>query len=245
MENYFSGDYSGGAFILFGASHLIGLGLVIAVCLVIWRLRRRFSPRAQTITRWTLLAIIYICEGSWHVWMLAIGAWTIQGMLPLWLCSITSWTMPLLLIWRRYRYYEWAYFMGITGAAMALLTPDLMNFGFPHYRFIEFFTLHGTIIIAVVYMTAVEGFRPRWGSLPRVFLLFNALWLFDAWVNSQIGSNYLYTQGKLPTPSLLDVLGPHPWYLLAMEGLGILVCILLYIPFAWHDLRRQNEKTTQ
>jgi hypothetical integral membrane protein (TIGR02206 family) len=240
MAEFFSRDYSGGAFVLFGPAHLLGLGLVGAVCLGIWLLRERFSNRAQQITRWVLLALIYVCEGSWHVWMLAIGAWTIQGMLPLWLCSITSWTMPLLLIWRSRRYYEWAYFMGILGATMALLTPDLMNYGFPHYRFIEFFTLHGTIIIAVIYMTVVERFRPTWRSLLRIFVFFNVLWLFDAGVNRLIGSNYLYTQGKLPTPSLLDVLGPHPWYLLAMEVLGILVCLLLYLPFALRDMHKSR-----
>jgi hypothetical integral membrane protein (TIGR02206 family) len=238
MENLFSRDYSGQPFILFSSTHLISLGLIALICLVVWLLRERFSSRAQAITRWCLLILIYACEGSWHIWMLSIGAWTIQGMLPLWLCSITSWSMPLLLVWRSHRYYEWAYFMGLIGASMALLTPDLMNYGFPHYRFIEFFTLHGAIIVAVIYMTVVEKFRPTWRSLPRVFVLFNALWLFDAWVNIQIGSNYLYTQGKLPTPSLLDLLGPHPWYLLAMEGLGILVCLLLYFPFQLRDWRR-------
>jgi hypothetical integral membrane protein (TIGR02206 family) len=164
--------------------------------------------------------------------MLVTDQWTIQGMLPLWLCSLTSWTMPLLLIWRNRFYYEWAYFMGTIGAAMALLTPDLTIYGFPHYRFIEFLTLHGLIIVAVVYMTVVEGFRPNWHSLVRVFIIANLYWLFSAVVNSLIGSNYLYTHGKLPTPSLLDFLGPHPWYLLWMEVIGILLCLLLYLPFA-------------
>lgn len=240
MSDFFARDYSGGDFVLFGPAHLTGMGLVAAACLLIWLLRGRWSERGQKITRWGLLALIYACEGSWQVWMLTTGQWTVQGMLPLWLCSVTSWTMPLLLIWRSPRYYEWAYFMGILGAAMALLTPDLMNYGFPHFRFIEFITLHGAIIVAVVYMTVVEGFRPTWRSFPRVFLAFNTLWLFDAWVNSKLGSNYLYTQGKLPTPSLLDVLGPHPWYLMAMEGLGIIVCLLMYLPFAIRDRKRSK-----
>lgn len=242
MLDYFSRDYSGGAFVLFGPSHLIALGMVGLACLALVLLKDRFTPRGQKIMRWGMLAIIYLSESSWHVWMLATGQWTIQGMLPLWLCSVTSWTMPLLLVWRNKRYYEWAYFMGILGASMALLTPDLMNYGFPHYRFIEFLLLHGMVIIAVVYMTVVEGFRPTWRSLPRVFVLFNALWLFDAWVNYRIGSNYLYTAGKLPTPSLLDVLAPHPWYLLEMEGLGLIVCVLLYLPFALRDRRERKKK---
>jgi hypothetical integral membrane protein (TIGR02206 family) len=235
MPDLFARDYSGGAFVLFGRDHLFGLGLVALVCLAIWLLRKRWSDRGRRLTRWGLLGVILISEGSWHVWMLATGQWNIQVMLPLWVCSLTAWTMPLLLIWRSHRYYEWAYFMGIMGAIMALLTPDLMNYGFPHFRFVEFFTLHGTIIVAVVYMTVVEGFRPTWSSLGRVWVFTNLYWLFCALVNSQIGSNYLYTHGKLPTPSLLDVLGPHPWYLLSMELIGVTLALLMYLPFALRD----------
>lgn len=232
MSELFARDYQGGAFVLFGTSHLAALTLVVIACLIIWSQRRHFTERGQKITRWGLLALIYLCEGSWQIWMWTTGQWTIQGMLPLWLCSVTSWSMPLLLIWRNRYYFEWAYFMGVIGAAMALLTPDLTIYGFPHYRFIEFLTLHGAIIIAVVYMTVVEGFRPTWRSLPRVFIIANLYWLFCALINSLIGSNYLYTHGKLPTPSLLDFLGPHPWYLLSMEAIGIILTLLLFLPFA-------------
>lgn len=245
IGDLFARNYHGGAFVLFGAAHLLGLATVALVCLGIGLARKRFSRRAQRNTRWGLLALIYLCEGSWQVWMLVTGQWTIQGMLPLWLCSVTSWSMPLLLILRSQRYYQWAYFMGILGAVMALLTPDLAIYGFPHYRFIEFFTLHGAIIVAIVYMTAVEGFRPNWRSLGGVLIVTNLYWLFCAGVNHLIGSNYLYTQGKLPTPSLLDVLGPYPWYLLAMEGLGVLFCLLLYLPFAIKDLRRHPPPVQQ
>lgn len=240
MAEYFARDYSGGDFVLFGGAHLIGLALVALACLAIWLLRQRWTARGQKITRWVFLGVIYISEGSWHIWMLATGQWTIQVMLPLWVCSLTAWTMPLLLIWRSRRYYEWAYFMGILGALMALLTPDLMNYGFPHFRFIEFFLLHGMLIIATVYMTVVEGFRPTWGSLGRVWVFTNLYWLFCAGVNSLIGSNYLYTHGKLPTPSLLDLLGPHPWYLLWMEVIGVTLAVLMYLPFALHDRARRK-----
>jgi hypothetical integral membrane protein (TIGR02206 family) len=235
LEQFFARDYQGDAFVLFGFSHLITLGIIAAVCLVIALLRRHFSPPLRRLTRYGLLVLIYGSEISWHLWMLAIGQWTLQGMLPFWLCSLTVWTMPLLLIFRNQRYYEWVYFMGLIGASQALLTPDLMIYGFPHFRFIEYFLVHGSIIVAVIYMTVVEGFRPTWRSLPRVLLITNLYWLFCGVVNVLLESNYLYTRGKLPTPSLLDYLGPYPWYLLSMEGLGILLCILLYLPFAVHD----------
>jgi hypothetical integral membrane protein (TIGR02206 family) len=234
-QDLFARDYSGAPFVLFGRDHIIVLITVLVVCLLIWLFRDRWTEKGKTHIRWILFALIYLCEGSWQVWMWAIGSWTIQGMLPLWLCSVTSWTMPLLLIFRRKWYYEWVYFMGIIGASMALLTPDLAQYGFPHFRFIEFFTLHGTIIVSIVYMTVVEGFRPTWGSIPKAVIVTDLFWAFCAMVNSRIGSNYLYTQGKLPTPSLLDYLGPHPYYLIWMEVIGVALCILLYLPFALHD----------
>jgi hypothetical integral membrane protein (TIGR02206 family) len=241
MEQYFSKDYTGGAFKLFGTAHLLALALIVAICLLIVGLRHQFTPSARRCTRWGLLAIIYLSEISWHIWKLAIGEWSIQVMLPLWLCSLTVWSMPLLLVFRNRFYYEWVYFMGLIGASQALLTPDLMNYGFPHFRFIEFLTVHGAIIIAVIYMTVVEKFRPTWHSLVRTILVTDLYWFLCWLVNNQIGSNYLYTQGKLPTPSLLDYLGPWPWYLLSMQGIGIILCILLYLPFAVQDgLRAKN-----
>lgn len=243
IAQYFARDYMGGAFVLFGRDHLIALAIVGVISLLIYRFRDYWTEPAQKATRWGLLALIYLCEGSWQIWMWVIGSWTIQGMLPLWLCSATSWTMPLLLVFRSRKYFEWVYFMGLIGASMALLTPDLMQFGFPHFRFFEFFTLHGALIVAIVYMTCVEGFRPTWKSLPMVFVVTNSFWLFCAWVNSLIGSNYLYTQGKLPTPSPLDYLGPHPWYLLSMEVIGILLCVLLYLPFVIKDKRIHKSLT--
>jgi hypothetical integral membrane protein (TIGR02206 family) len=232
---FFARDYHGEAFTLFGSTHLIGLLVLASICFLVIILNRNSSLTTRTITRWSLLTIIYGCEASWHLWKLATGEWTIQGMLPLWLCSLTAWSMPLLLIARNRRYYEWAYFMGLMGATQALLTPDLMIYGFPHFRFIEYFLLHGTIITAILYMTVIEGFRPAWKSLPFSILITDIYWIFCGIVNSRIGSNYLYTQGKLPTPSLLDYLGPWPWYLLSMEGLGIMICIFLYLPFAIRD----------
>ena len=38
-------------------------------------------------------------------------------------------------------------------------------------------------------------------------------------------------------PSLLDFLGPWPWYLLSMELIGLVLVVLLYLPFAVRDWR--------
>lgn len=156
-------------------------------------------------------------------------------MLPLHLCSLFVFLSAYMLVAKHYKIYEFAYFMGIAGATQALLTPDAGAYGFPHFRAFQVMVSHGCIVTAAVYMTVVEGFRPTWVSYLRVVIGTNLYMLFVGLVNWRLGSNYLFIAHKPETASLLDVLGPWPWYILAMEALGLVLCLLLYTPFAIRD----------
>ena len=84
-------------------------------------------------------------------------------------------------------------------------------------------------------MTAVEGYRPRWQSLLRVAVGANLYVAAVGLVNLWLGSNYMFLMYKPNAPSLLDYLGPWPWYVLAAEPIGVAVFLLLYLPFAIRD----------
>ena len=133
--------------------------------------------------------------------------------------------------------YELVYFLGIGGAIQALVAPDLGPYGFPHFRFIQTITSHGLIIIAAVYMSLVEQMRPTWASLARAVLWMHAYMAVIFVLNSAIGSNYLMLNGKPGTPSLLDLLPAWPAYIAYMEVIGLLTCLLLYMPFAVRSRR--------
>jgi hypothetical integral membrane protein (TIGR02206 family) len=239
MVDYFGLYFDGPPFEYFGLAHLTVIGMVILCIVAILLLRDRFTERQRAWMRYGLAILIVVSESSWHVWALATKQWSIQVMLPLWLCSLTAWLSPLMLIWKMERVYEFIYLMGITGASQAILTPSLTIYGFPHFRFIEFFVLHGALIMGAVWMTAVEKMRPTRRSIIRVVIAMNLFWAFTGLVNELIGSNYLYTHTKLPTPSLLDYLGPHPWYLLSMEAIGLALMLLLYLPFELRDRKQR------
>lgn len=231
MEAYFAVDYQGKPFVLFGPAHLAVVAVVILLSLAIYLARNRFTKRSRKGFAILFCSVILGGELSWHAWRLATGTWNANAMLPLWLCSLTSWTMPLTLLLRRNWHFQFLYPLGFIGAWMALLQPDLMQYGFPHFRFIQFTFVHGTLVLAIVFAIFGLGFRPQIRWFPRILLWFNLYWLFCAFINPLVGGNYLYTAGKLPTPSLLDYLGPWPFYLLAMEVLGILLCLIAYLPF--------------
>jgi hypothetical integral membrane protein (TIGR02206 family) len=237
MGQFFAKDYTGAPFELFGPAHLIALAIVLLANLVLPYLRDHSTPRLRTRFRYTLAVILLVNESLWHIWNYTTGHWTIQTMLPLHLCSVLVWVSAYMLVSKNYTIYEFAYFMGIAGAMQALLTPDAGRYGFPHFRFFQTFISHGSIILAAVYMTVVEGFRPTWKSFQHVFIYGNLYMLVVGAINSLIGSNYLFIMHKPETASLLDLLGPWPWYILVMELIALALCMLLYLPFAIKDRR--------
>lgn len=84
-------------------------------------------------------------------------------------------------------------------------------------------------------MTFVEGYRPTWRSLRRVIVYGNLYALAVFGINLILGSNYLFIMRPADTPSLIDMLGPWPWYILSMEAIAVVLCLLLYLPYALRD----------
>jgi hypothetical integral membrane protein (TIGR02206 family) len=238
VERYFAWDYHGTPFRMFGAPHLAVLGVILCVCLLMVLFRNRFSEADRRLFRYGAVGVLILNETAFHLWNLGNGAWTIQTMLPLHLCSVMVFAGAAMMATGSYALYEFVYFLGIGGALQALFTPNIGIYGFPHFRFFQTFIAHGFIIFSAVYMTAVEGYRPYLKSLFKVGIGGNIYMIAVTLINLRIGSNYLYTAHKPATSTLLDVLGPWPWYILSMEALGLVVCALLYAPFFIMDMRK-------
>ncbi len=239
MPQFFAKDFQGAPFELFGTAHLIALLVVLIVNVLVFLGRKRFSPRGKQVFRFGVAGLLVLNEVAWHLWNYSTGQWTIQTMLPFHLCSVLVWASAYMLVTRSYAIFEFAYFLGIAGAIQALLTPDAGMYGFPHFRFFQVIVSHGSIVTAAIYLTFVEGFRPYWSSLLRVMVWGNVYLVAIAVVNWLIGSNYLFIARKPNTASLIDVLGPWPWYILSMEVLALLLCLVLYLPFALRDRRHK------
>lgn len=225
-------DWTGGPFELGSAEHLLILTLVVLFQVLLLGRFRNASDEAKRNVRWGLVAALWAQEVSYHIWRLSIGTWTPTQMLPMHLCSVAVWLGGVLLLTRSYQLYEVIYFAALTGASIALATPDIGPFGAPHYRFFQFFVSHGLILSAPLWMTFVEGFRPRQGSVLRAFGTLAAWGGACFAVNRKLGSNYLFVSRKPDTASALDALPPWPRYLPVM-GAGVFgFFALLYAPWA-------------
>ena len=124
MNQFFSGNYSGEPFELFGIPHLVALTIVILVNLGLIAIGRRLPDRWRIAIRYTLVTLLLVDEALWHGWNWSIGEWSIVKMLPLHLCSVLVFLSAVMLITKSYAIFEFAYLLGIAGAHQALLTPD-------------------------------------------------------------------------------------------------------------------------
>lgn len=230
-------EYTGQPFKFLDPTHvttLIIFALVIGSVVVFGP---QASARGRVLFRYGLAGVLLVNESLWHWWNWKVGLWTVQTLLPLHLCSVLVFISAAMLITKHHTLYEVVYLLGISGASQALLTPDVGAFGFPHLRYMIAFVSHGGIVTAAVYMTVVEKYRVYWRSLGRVIVGMNLYVLVVGLINLGLGSNYLLVAHKPDVPTLLDYLGPWPWYIVAMEAIGLALSLLLYLPFYWRDQR--------
>jgi hypothetical integral membrane protein (TIGR02206 family) len=124
---------------------------------------------------------------------------------------------------------EFGYFAGIGGAGMALLTPNLWS-RWPNYQAIYFFVAHGGIVIAVALLAFGGCARFRPGSVWRSFGLLLCYAALVGALNAAFGSNYMFLCRKPANPSLLDQMGPWPWYLVGGAAASLAFFWLLWLP---------------
>jgi hypothetical integral membrane protein (TIGR02206 family) len=212
---------------LFGPLHLSILGVVAVLAAVLaWLCRRGILP-AKSMQRILGLALASN-ELVWWVYRYSKeGVHT--GNLPLQLCDAAVWLAVLACLTAIPVIVEFAYFAGLAGAAMALLTPNLIS-PWPTYPAIYFFAAHGGIVICVAVLVFGSARRFRSGAVWRSFgllLIYAALVGLVDWAS---GSNYMFLLSKPGSASVLDLMGPWPWYLLTGAAVGLALFWLLWLP---------------
>ncbi|WP_195574198.1 TIGR02206 family membrane protein [Paenibacillus sp. 1001270B_150601_E10] len=234
--------YAPESFVHYGASHVTALAIaaILIIGLYLFRYYFRYGL-PNTILRFSILIVLVICEVTLNIWYVSEDVYNVKDTLPLELCTLSLYLSIAMLLLRSQWLAHLVYFTGIAGALQALLTPAL-SYDFPHYRFIEFFAAHIAIILAALYMVWVEEYRPSWKAIGIAMLYLNVLLVVIGAINAMLGSNYMFISGKPETPSLLDVLGPYPWYLLSLEGIALVMFVILYLPFAFTKNPRRSRQ---
>jgi len=230
------------AFVMFGEQHLVTMTVLLVITvfvpLVVTKLASNRVVAFVAIGLSLLLLFLKIAEP-----IIRASTWEeLREMLPLHLCDIGAILSCIMLINRSYRLYEITYFWALGGTVQALLTPDL-TYGFPHSSFLFYFVTHGLIIVNVIYATVLFKYRPTLMSIWRAFVVTAGYAILIAPINLLLNTNYLYLCHKPASASILDFLGPWPWYLLSLIPVSFIIFFIYYLPFLTTDLITKRKPT--
>jgi len=231
---------SSGEFVLFGLPHLMVFVVMAAALVLLVRVAR--NP-AKADLCWTLeVALAMFVLWSYPAKLLSRyygDVYMPAPMLPMEFCNWASITAFFALAFRSDRMAELTYFWGMAGTLQGLVTPNLEE-AFPHPTWFAFFQLHAGVVLVGLYLVVGRGWRPKKGAVLRAFIAANVYAVAAGIVNLfSVNNNYGFLREKPENGSLLDALGPWPYYIFWMQIVALLVFILFDMPF-WRGRRRRE-----
>jgi hypothetical integral membrane protein (TIGR02206 family) len=217
---------------VYGFAHVTWIAGIVGASIALSLLcRRNLLPY-----RYARIALICLLVGG-ELQRYATADIRFPATLPLNLCNITTWVAVFACLTLSAPAVEFTYFAGIAGAGVALTTPD-MGSALPA----AFFVNHGAIILTASVLVYGRNLhlpaRAMWRALGYFWLYVILIGLFD-W---RFGVNYFYVVRKPAAPSLLNLFGPWPFYLLGGATTGLLLYWLLWLPVRLRKAPVENSR---
>jgi hypothetical integral membrane protein (TIGR02206 family) len=177
------------------------------------------------------LAMLLLTQEGIKLWYyIGVVGQPWQRSLPLDLCRINELLCAAMLLTRSRDIFRVAYFWAMAGSVAAMLTPDLAH-GFPTPQFVLFFVGHGLVVLAVIHAVFGFGFTLTARDVGFALAVTGAYTALMALVNLLLDANYLFLREKPAQASVVDVLGPWPYYVLGLMAIAVAACWLVYLPF--------------
>ncbi len=221
------------AFQPFTAQHAISVAIGFAVVAGFLLAGKKGGGSRKRATAVLALVNLSAFPLSFAAWYMIDAPKSLENFLPLHLCDVATLTAGFALWTRRPLLCALTYFWGLAATMQALLTPAI-TVGFPHMAFVMFFVQHFAIVATALYLPLVEGWRPRqplWLAPLEIYGWSVAYLVFAMTINKLLGTNFGFASRPPDNPSLIDHLGPWPWYLGWMLGIALILYYLLALPF--------------
>jgi hypothetical integral membrane protein (TIGR02206 family) len=210
--------------------HLLAV-VAIAICAAALVTAARLRPGNWTRVAGFALAVLLVgAEVGWWIYLAGVKNADLSTALPLQLCDAGIFVAAFALVLRTRLLVEVTYFWGLAGTIQALVTPEVPD-RFPKFPYFQYYFAHGGIITAALFLVVGLGLWPRRGAVLRVFVVTVTYTLIVGAVDAATGANYMFLRAKPSTGSLLDLLGPWPWYVGWAGLIAAALFSVLYSPF--------------
>ncbi|MDH3225811.1 MAG: TIGR02206 family membrane protein [Thermoleophilia bacterium] len=213
----------------FAPPHLTVMAITVIAAVAAALVPRRVAALRHDVVP---LAAAVILGGTW-LWVQiddVTDGFVARKDLPFQLSDWAVVVTVIALVTRRPFAVEMAWFWGLAGAIWAVLTPDTSR-GFEAINTWFFFIAHSGVIVAACYLVFGQRIQPRPGSAWRAAAFSVIVFFVAATADIVTGANYMFLREPPARGSLLDFMGPWPWYLVTATAMAVVVFIALEAPF--------------
>jgi len=224
-------------FILFGTTHLLTLTIIFVVSFGFsFFARDKYSAESFGSFEKFLGFALILNELLKPFYLIALGDYKWTNTVPLHACHISSYTAGLFLLTREQKFFDFAYFWGLGGGTMALLTPDV-EFTFPDLDFITLFFGHGLLFFSLIYVVIVVKQKVTFGSLVNALkyslILLPIMYVLNVLIGGEPGyeANLWYLMKAPAGDSLMSLFPSPPWHVFPVFPLVAVIFYMLYLPF--------------
>tara|TARA_B100001094_G_scaffold303036_1_gene330809 strand:- start:23 stop:715 length:693 start_codon:yes stop_codon:yes gene_type:complete len=224
-------------FRLSSPSHIIFTIICIALIVFLPRLFLNKDYKSKSFLIIGIIFLILINQGmDFFREGYALDNWKLG--LPLHMCDFSSASIILYFFTKKREFFLFAFFAGISGAGMALLTPDV-KFSLPHIDYLRHMIGHSMILLGVSYAIIIDNQRPQLKDVHRVLAVLSIFLLLMYPINNLLGpnANYWYVIDKPPGFNVTDLMRDAPYHMIDMYIVTVIVCYLIYLPYAIKDIR--------
>ena len=208
---------------LFSPEHLAAIAATVLAAIVFTFAGRRAGT---TLARGLAIVVLgaFVLEQVVYV---ARGDWSARVNLPLQLSDAVT-LVAVAALWRPRAgiLSELVWFWAFSASLQGLLTPDIDN-TFPDVLYFTYFATHGGVIVAACLLVLGMRLAPRPWAVWRVYGLTAAFATLAAIGCLATGGNYMFLRHKPASGSILDGLGPWPWYVAGAAVLGLAMLLVL------------------
>ena len=193
---------------------------------------RYIEEKNKIIFAKAISVLTLIITLSNHIIDVNNGNWDIYENLPLHLCSISNLIACFVLfIPKNQKLFEFLFYCGFWGGLMAILTAQINDYDGGLFKYIQYYTSHGTIIFMPLYMFYHLNYKLSKFSWLKLLLILNIFMAIIIPINFKIGSNYMYL-AEAPNIKNPLVYGDWPFYIINWEFIIIILFYLTYVIFS-------------
>ena len=220
--------------ILLSFSHIFTVFICIASIIFIPKFFRHSSAATHSSLAYFIISLILINQGMDLYREGYLDEWKLG--LPLHLCDFSSFSILIYLLTKKRDFFIFAFFFGISGAGMSILTPDT-GYGFPAVGYIQNQIGHTAIILGVTYAMVIDNQRPYLKDVAKALGFATFLLFIMYGVNYLLGppANYWFIVEKPIGTNVTSFMRPAPFHMIDIWLLAVAVCYLIYLPYYLKD----------